>query len=398
MKRLMAIFIITMLVFSSFNTVFAAEKDDPAYERALALRDAGILYGYPDGTFGLDKELKRCESIAILLRALNVYDEAGKTAFRPIFTDVPKDHWAAGYIIYAYDKKITAGISATRFAPERNVTAKEFCALLLRYLLNEPEISPDTVFGYIVTQTPLDIGFVEACFAKDKFLRSDMVHIVYELCLAKPEYGKQIASGQLNVLEVNDIVYFELEGNPSTGYHWEMNISDEKIVSNISIIEKAKDDKPDSAMAGVPVTWIYQFKAIAKGVAAISMTHVAPGNQPENNEITEYKLAVVKPVTPVIELNAEKENKIPVDRLAGIEIDSNATTGYAWVFEDNDYMRLADNRYTGSGTGIPGAGGKQAFIFYASKKGTTEIVLNYLRPFETNATPVQTMKIKVIIE
>ena len=398
MKRLTAIFIVTILVFSFFNTLFAAEKDDPAYERALALRDAGILYGYPDGTFGLDKELKRCESIAILLRALNVYDEAGKTAYRPIFSDVPKDHWAAGYIIYAYDKKITAGISAAQFAPERNVTAKEFCTLLLRYMLNEPDISPDTVFGFIVTQTPLDISFIEACFAKDKFLRSDMIHIVYELCLAKPEYGKQITSVQLNILEVNDIFYFELEGNPSTGYHWEMNISDEKIASNISLMEKPTDDKPDLAMAGVPVTWLYQFKALAKGVATISVTHAAPGNQPANNETTEYKLAVVESVMPVIELNAEKENRVPVDRLAGIEIDSNATTGYTWVVEDNEYMQLAENKYTGSGTGIPGAGGKQSFIFYASKKGATEIVLNYLRPFETNAAPVQTMKIKVIIE
>ena len=282
--------LIILLVFSFFGTVCAAEKDNPAYGHALALRDAGILFGFPDGSFGLDRQLTRGESIAILLRALKVYEEAGKTAYKPIFSDVPQGHWAAPYILYAYEKGMTRGVSATEFAPERYVTAQEFCTLLLRYLLNEPEITPDTVFGWIVTQTPLDINYIEACFEKDKFLRADMVNIVYEMCVA------------------------------------------------------------DHSIAGEAVV-----------------------------------------------LDPEKENQAPIGSLAKIELISNATTGYTWTAEDNKYITLISDEYITSGTGLVGAPGAQILTFKAINKGSTEIVLNYARPWETDTAPAQTIKIKVNI-
>ena len=52
------------------DTKHLPEEDNQAYERALALRDAGILSGFPDGSFGLDRQLTRAESISVALRAL----------------------------------------------------------------------------------------------------------------------------------------------------------------------------------------------------------------------------------------------------------------------------------------------------------------------------------------
>ena len=161
------------------------EEDNPAYERALALQDAGILSGFPDGSFGLDRQLTRAESVAVTLRALGVNDEAGKTAYEPIFPDVPKGHWAAGYIIYAYRNGMIECVSGAAFEPERYVTAQEFCALLLRNILNEPDIKPDSVFEWLVLLLPLDINYIDSCFSKNKFLRADMVNVVYELCVTR---------------------------------------------------------------------------------------------------------------------------------------------------------------------------------------------------------------------
>ena len=186
-KRLLAISLAVLLALSSAGPLRAAEEDDPAYAHALALRDVGILLGYPDGSFGLDRQLKRSESVVILLRALCVYEEAGETAYAPVFTDVPDGHWAAPYILYAYEKGMTKGVSKTAFAPDRYVTAKEFCTLLLRYLLKSPEIEPGTVYDWIVSKTSLDAENIAALFRREVFLRADMVEIVYKLCVETPE-------------------------------------------------------------------------------------------------------------------------------------------------------------------------------------------------------------------
>ena len=160
---------------------YLPEEDNPAYERALALRDAGILSGFPDGSFGLDRQLTHGESIAIMLRTMGVHDEAVKIAYEPIFSDVPEGHWAAGYIYYAYRNGIIEEVYGAAFEPERSVIAQEFCALLLSNILNEPEIKPDNVYEWLALLIPLDIKYIESCFGKNEFLRADMINILYEL-------------------------------------------------------------------------------------------------------------------------------------------------------------------------------------------------------------------------
>ena len=183
-KQLIILLLVTTLLTALPGlTALAAEGTGPSYEHALALKDRGILFGFPDGTFGLDRQLSRCQAVAILLRVLDLYDIAGHTAYKTTFSDVPEHHWAAPYILYACEKEMITGVSTTVFAPERYITAQEFCALLLRYMLNEPEIELDTVFGWIVTRTPLDLYYIEELFAKDEFTRADMVEIVYVMCM-----------------------------------------------------------------------------------------------------------------------------------------------------------------------------------------------------------------------
>jgi len=60
--------------------------------------DRGIFHGYPDGTFGPNRELSRAESVALLVRAdgrnLNPLQHQR-------FSDVPEWHWAFNYIMSA---------------------------------------------------------------------------------------------------------------------------------------------------------------------------------------------------------------------------------------------------------------------------------------------------------
>ena len=53
------------------------------------------MNGYPDGTFGVGKELTRGEFVAVLCRMFG-WDAASPGA--PSFSDCPASHWAYSYV------------------------------------------------------------------------------------------------------------------------------------------------------------------------------------------------------------------------------------------------------------------------------------------------------------
>lgn len=61
--------------------------------------------------------------------------------YRKTFLDVASGHWAAGDIMELSAKHVIEGVSAERFAPERDVTRAEFTALLVRALGLQVEAS-----------------------------------------------------------------------------------------------------------------------------------------------------------------------------------------------------------------------------------------------------------------
>lgn len=55
-----------------------------------AVQSAGIVQGYPDGSFGGEKTVTRAELVVIVNRAFKVMERPGKVQFK----DVPVNHWA----------------------------------------------------------------------------------------------------------------------------------------------------------------------------------------------------------------------------------------------------------------------------------------------------------------
>lgn len=89
----------------------------------------GIISGYPDGTFGAEKNITRAEFSKILCEALNLPPQ-NKEAQNP-FADISKS-WAKPYILALYEKKLVNGKSDTVFDPNGKVTLGEVMALLDR--------------------------------------------------------------------------------------------------------------------------------------------------------------------------------------------------------------------------------------------------------------------------
>jgi len=147
------------------------------------LYDLGLFKGVSEDTegnpnFELDREATRPEALAMLVRALGKEAEAQTYPKTHPFTDVPK--WADGYVSYAFDNKITKGISDTEFGVSF-VMDSEYLTFMLRALgYNEAED------GY-TWDNPNNFANLKGIqnSITQPFLRSNMTDITYHALYAK---------------------------------------------------------------------------------------------------------------------------------------------------------------------------------------------------------------------
>ena len=122
------------------------------YEKAVdALSDAGIINGYPDGTFRPENSISRAEISKILSSViLNGYNEEDaekaddKTVHADIrdsalmtgngaaFKDVDRTNWSAPYIGVSSTCGIVTGYTDNTFHPSKTITYNELTAMAVR--------------------------------------------------------------------------------------------------------------------------------------------------------------------------------------------------------------------------------------------------------------------------
>jgi len=100
------------------------------YKAIYWAADAGITKGYPDGTFGIDRSCTRGEMIMFLWRYAG--KPAPKALSKSPFKDVPKNHAFYSAIIWASQKGITKGYPDGTFGINRNVSRGECMMFLWR--------------------------------------------------------------------------------------------------------------------------------------------------------------------------------------------------------------------------------------------------------------------------
>ena len=112
------------------------QNPNHAYYNAIYwAADAGITMGYPDGTFGIDKNCTRGEMMMFLWRYAGKKEP--KAVSKSPFKDVPKTHTFYKAILWGSQKGITKGYSDGTFGVNRNVTRGE-CMMFLWRLKNKP--------------------------------------------------------------------------------------------------------------------------------------------------------------------------------------------------------------------------------------------------------------------
>lgn len=120
----------------------AAVSEQVDLDQVVARLNAiDLVQGYPDGTFGLDKNITRAEFAAIVDRALGLESAAQSAKGATQFSDVPADHWASGYINLATGNGVIIGYPDGTFKPEANVNYAEAATMLVRALGYEPAVA-----------------------------------------------------------------------------------------------------------------------------------------------------------------------------------------------------------------------------------------------------------------
>lgn len=123
---------------STFSDVAA----DRWYAKEVAAAaDAGIVYGYPDGTFRPNDLISRQELASMVVRAM---EYAGKDVsitnaqanrILNAFNDVAEvGAWAKNEMALAIDAKVVYGMGNDKLSPRTNATRAQATAMLYRYL------------------------------------------------------------------------------------------------------------------------------------------------------------------------------------------------------------------------------------------------------------------------
>ncbi|WP_312505797.1 S-layer homology domain-containing protein, partial [Lysinibacillus sp.] len=113
----------TVEKFSTF-TIIQFEKPEVSEHEAY-------IKGFPNGTFGPDKNVTRAQ-VAIMMARILGYTE-GQAVDKAPFKDVAKDHSAAGAIAFVKEQGIMNGDQYGNFHSNANITRAEMAAVVANY-------------------------------------------------------------------------------------------------------------------------------------------------------------------------------------------------------------------------------------------------------------------------
>lgn len=167
-KKIISLVLALVMVLGTFTSVFAAEPTKKAeakkaeagekVEKVVGkdnkiqyVIDKKLVEGYEDGTYGLDKNIKRSEITRLLVLA-NGNEELAKQlqGSMKIYSDVDAKHWANGVISVgttvpsdANGIAMLAGYPDGSFKPENDVTYAELAKMLV--VLAKKDLTADMV-------------------------------------------------------------------------------------------------------------------------------------------------------------------------------------------------------------------------------------------------------------
>ena len=105
---------------------------NPADSKLNLVDHLAYMKGYPDLTFGPDRNMTRAEVTMMFARLLKDRPEANKVYTMP-YADVTKDDWYAFAVSYMTENKLITGYPDGTFKPNNPISRAEFAAIASRF-------------------------------------------------------------------------------------------------------------------------------------------------------------------------------------------------------------------------------------------------------------------------
>ena len=201
MKKVFSLLLTLALVLSLSAPAFAATKATRE-EAAQVLAALDIMTGDQSGDLNLGASVTRAEFTKLAVSASPLRDGVGPETATSPYPDVPRTHWAAGYIHAAVQAGLVRGDLYGNFNPAKNITLAEGVTMVLRLLgYQDSDFTGAYPTGQMALYRTLklDTG-VTATRPTDPLNRENALFLFFNLLTAKTKDG----SVYLNLLKPGD--------------------------------------------------------------------------------------------------------------------------------------------------------------------------------------------------
>lgn len=162
---------------------FPDVEENAAYAEAVEyLNDVGIMQGDDKGNFSPDKNVTRAEMAVIICRMIG---EDTSATDGTVFSDVPANHWANGFIIKAAELGIVSGYGNGKFGPSDTITYEQALAMVINALGMGGDATNEGGYpdGYLVVANVH--GYTNNIVANkgDYFSRAQVAILLYNIAI-----------------------------------------------------------------------------------------------------------------------------------------------------------------------------------------------------------------------
>ena len=160
-------------------------------EAAEVVGALNIMVGDENGDLNLDRDVKRAEFITMAVKASAMGDQVGEASTSP-YPDVPRKHWAAGFVQAGVQMGLISGYLDGTFRPDNKITLAEGATIVLKLL---GYTGSDFSGAYPTAQMAMyhSLGLDEGLQARgsgDVLDRRDSMYLFYNLLSVKNKNGQ----------------------------------------------------------------------------------------------------------------------------------------------------------------------------------------------------------------
>ena len=190
-KRILSGLLCAVMVLALLPSFALAAPLPSEAEAAQVLSALDIMTGDASGDMALDRTITRAEFTKLVIAASPLRDNVGPTTATDPYPDVPKSHWAAGYIQAAVNAGLVRGNLYGFFEPDRNITLAEGVTMALRLLgYSDTDFQGKYPAGQMAKYRALDLDQGVGTTDPDGSLtRRDALFLFYNLTTTKTKEG-----------------------------------------------------------------------------------------------------------------------------------------------------------------------------------------------------------------